>query len=628
MRSRIILLLLLLCLPMLAQRHVRGVHPRHEKVTQQDEAHMDTTGLLVLADKAWAGIDLPQAFTGQGVMVGMTDIGFDFTHPNYATTRITRFWDMVSRDTLQSLTPVFIGRDYDEQELRRLGRSYDALEQTHGTHTMACAVGGDAKYRGIAPDAEVVVVGNVLSNNAWQVDSLQQPKLEERNYKFDEFAYMFDYAAQRGMPCVINMSAGSRQSFGDDFDVYNAKIDSLVGPGRIIVASAGNNGQQLTTLHKPAGKPRVGTRAYIRGSEWCYMFFQTDGDAQCRMWYSNDEGRTKQPLPDDAYMRIDTISDYDGRAVQYLFFEYKKTDKMGYKWLYVTLEGEGEAILYTQGTLFINSEQDDGFNDAERSYGVNFPSAYDNVICVGNTQHRNEHTNYLGQPIDWHVHVPSGTICPFSSTGPRLDGYQKPDICAPGCFITGSVSSFAEEAHPDQRAINDDVERFQVDGRTYAWRTDCGTSLSAPVVTGVIALWLQANPQLTPQDIKEIFRRTARHPDPSLTYPNPIYGYGEIDAYAGLLDVLGMTSIEGLPTYQPRNVQIALEGRTLLLNFAQEEGPVDVRLYNTAGQQVHTARVERGEGVQRIPLPSLPSGIYAVQLRGTSCDGSSLIRIL
>ncbi len=627
MRKCCALFLLVLSITMHAQRHVRGVHPRHEKRTEMAEAHLDSTAGIVTVDKVRQVLNLPQAFTGEGVVVGITDIGFDFTHPTFAQTRFADFWDMLSRDTMNSHTPVFVGRDYEAAEVRNLQHSYDALEQTHATMIMGIAVGGDARYKGIAPEADVLMVNGVLSNNAWQVDSLQLPKLDERNYKFDEFQYIFDRAASMGKPCVINMSAGQRQSFGDEFDVWNERVNELTGPGRIIVASAGNNGKQLTALHKPTEKRSVGSRAYIHDADWCYMFFQTEDDVECRMWYSNDEGQTKLPLPDDAYMRIDTISDYDGRKVQYLFFQHKRTDELGYKWLYVTLEGNGEANLFTQGTQFLNSGKDDGFNDAECTYGVNVPSIYDNVICVGSTHHRHEQNNYKGEPITWHDHSPLGEICPYSSKGPRVDGYQKPDICAPGCYITSSASSFAEEAHPEMRNIDDDVMRFTVDGRTYAWRTDCGTSLSAPIVTGIIALWLQANPRLTPQDIKDVFSRTARHPDPAMEYPNPIYGYGEIDAYAGLLDVLGMTGIEDLPPYQSPNVSFSVDGRTLVVRFAKSCGSVDVSLYNTAGMLVHQVNIEHAEGEQIVSLPPLPPGIFAVRLKGNGCDGSSLIRI-
>lgn len=55
---------------------------------------------------------------------------------------------------------------------------------------------------------------------------------------------------------------------------------------------------------------------------------------------------------------------------------------------------------------------------------------------------------------------------------------------------------------------------------------------------GAIALWLQAYPKLTPEDCLDVFSKTCTHYDSSLVYPNNLYGYGQIDVYEGLKEVL------------------------------------------------------------------------------------------
>lgn len=88
--------------------------------------------------------------------------------------------------------------------------------------------------------------------------------------------------------------------------------------------------------------------------------------------------------------------------------------------------------------------------------------------------------------------------------------------------------------------------------------------MSAPVVTGIIALWLQANPKLTPQQCLDVFSRSCRHYDSSLTYPNNLYGFGEIDAYEGIRMMLGLapTGIRNLDE-QPisRDRTYSIDGR-------------------------------------------------------------------
>ena len=61
-----------------------------------------------------------------------------------------------------------------------------------------------------------------------------------------------------------------------------------------------------------------------------------------------------------------------------------------------------------------------------------------------------------------------------------------------------------------------------------------GTSMACPIVTGVIALWLQVCPTLTLEQIKDVFANTCTHYDEGLSYPNNYYGLGEIDALAGI----------------------------------------------------------------------------------------------
>jgi subtilisin family serine protease len=65
-----------------------------------------------------------------------------------------------------------------------------------------------------------------------------------------------------------------------------------------------------------------------------------------------------------------------------------------------------------------------------------------------------------------------------------------------------------------------------------------GTSMAAPAVAGTIALWMQADPTLTTERIKDIIAHSSRQPDSELTYPNNLYGHGEINAYKGLTYLL------------------------------------------------------------------------------------------
>jgi subtilisin family serine protease len=117
--------------------------------------------------------------------------------------------------------------------------------------------------------------------------------------------------------------------------------------------------------------------------------------------------------------------------------------------------------------------------------------------------------------------VEPGQISPFSSLGPTRDGLNKPDIAAPGQFITASFTqaSEAQGKYPENR--------ITPEGR---YLTIQGASMAAPMVTGIIALMLQQNPSLTPEEIIRRFRYASREDNDTFFAWNKVWGFGKIDA--------------------------------------------------------------------------------------------------
>ncbi len=90
-------------------------------------------------------------------------------------------------------------------------------------------------------------------------------------------------------------------------------------------------------------------------------------------------------------------------------------------------------------------------------------------------------------PDDWS----DDYLTPFSAAGPTLDAFTKPDILAPGAHMVSTIdkhSSLAEE-HPDSLLP-----------QKYFWMA--GTSQASAVVSGLAALTLAENPDLTPDEVK------------------------------------------------------------------------------------------------------------------------------
>ena len=171
-------------------------------------------------------------------------------------------------------------------------------------------------------------------------------------------------------------------------------------------------------------------------------------------------------------------------------------------------------------------------NDGKRR--VPSPAAADSAITVAAVNNRDT------------VNRSDDTIASYSNYGPRDDDNDgdswdelKPDVAAPGSNIK-SVSANSDPVFPGQSRGVADNEYENLDG----------TSMATPLVSGVIALMLEANPTLTPQEVKDLIRNysqvqgSASEPSVSDKWNNK-WGFGLIDASC-LVDVARGLECEGL----------------------------------------------------------------------------------
>ena len=129
-----------------------------------------------------------------------------------------------------------------------------------------------------------------------------------------------------------------------------------------------------------------------------------------------------------------------------------------------------------------------------RYRGITAPGNAPWVLTVGASSH-------MGS-----VDRADDTIALFSSRGPTaIDQVAKPDVVAPGVGIESlsAPNSTLATTHSD----------FLLPGTIalsyLPYMSLSGTSMSAPVVSGTIALMLQANPTLTPNEVKAILQYTS-----------------------------------------------------------------------------------------------------------------------
>ncbi len=147
------------------------------------------------------------------------------------------------------------------------------------------------------------------------------------------------------------------------------------------------------------------------------------------------------------------------------------------------------------------------------------------VFSAGNSGSGNGTLNpYAAAP--WVVSVgatdESGKLAGFSSRGNFGDELQHPSLVAPGTKVASLRSATVTGVSGLGVA---DAQRLTPSEMPY-YTTASGTSFSAPQVAGAVAMMLEANPNLSPADIKDILSRTAT--------PMPNYFYHE--AGAGILN--------------------------------------------------------------------------------------------
>jgi subtilisin family serine protease len=223
------------------------------------------------------------------------------------------------------------------------------------------------------------------------------------------------------------------------------------------------------------------------------------------------------------------------------------------------------------------------FTDGDGYFSISSPGTANGVITVGSYNITDENLGLSGT---------LGGLSYFSSKGPRTDNIIKPTITAPGNRIVSSLSSFDANYQSGGNLFSDITNIFG--NHTYGKMQ--GTSMAAPVVTGIIALWLEAYPQLTTNEVLNIISNSAINNDSYVTetfnyygtnyssIPNVRWGYGKIDALEGIKLIESALSVENLNNQSKLNAYP--NPFTNQLTIESKEPIHKIEIYNLLGQKV------------------------------------------
>jgi serine protease AprX len=127
--------------------------------------------------------------------------------------------------------------------------------------------------------------------------------------------------------------------------------------------------------------------------------------------------------------------------------------------------------------------------------------------------------------------APNGRLADFSSRGDFGSRKYRPTLVAPGTDVV-SLRAAGTNLTGVTGIVNADREQLDPAALPY-YTTASGTSFSAPQVVGTIALMLDANPNLSTAEVRDILQRTATPLPPYYTHE---VGAGMLNAHAAVLE--------------------------------------------------------------------------------------------
>ena len=493
-------------------------------------------------------------FDGSGVIVGMIDTGFDLNHINFksptGTSRISAVYfptdttgaqPVVGADTLP-------GSAYYADQILSLTTDCTAL---HGTHTTGTAAGSymGNPYTGVARGAELVLCG------------MPENELTDVNIA-NSLKFIFHYAALAQKPCVVNMSLSSYAEAHDGSSHLCKVFEELSGSGKIIVVSAGNDGNKEVCLHKDLSSASDTLSTFLSNQYYGYnlnghLSMWSDSEAPFSMRAqvvdrTSGEVLYASPwlsaLPGDSVYAVSSKSDScfarffngewlfaaaveaNGKFHADFVVEAQYINANQAMRLQFTADAPTKLRGWGSSNMRFLSYGFPNHSSGDTSMSISDLCTSDSVISVGAYCSRTSPAVISGVNADVVKGAKLHQIAPFSAYGQDMRGVAHPDVVAPGMAVVSSYSRYNQSMAVSNNWL---TTLEQVDGTTYPYGINGGTSMSAPVVTGAIALALQANPHLCAADVKSLLRLTSTRD--SFVESDPIrWGSGKLNIQAFL----------------------------------------------------------------------------------------------
>lgn len=464
------------------------------------------------------------------VIIGFVDSGIDYSHGDFITaagkSRIRFIWDQTTNSACVGAPSGYsYGDEWTQSDIEsKIADVGYCLTQEdtsgHGSLVASIAAGdGSATnglepagtYAGIAPSAEIIMVKTSYDDS----DII------------DAIAYIIAKASALGKKAVVNLSLGGQSGPHDGTDAFDAAVGGHAA-GTPVVASMGNehadNPHALINV-LPSGTTTVGVDLALSPNSVSAEFWHDAGDEYLvNVSLDGVSGSTQTafnssigPVNLGGYsVYIDNAIFINPNGDEDIYVKVDKSPSLSTAKVNVQFtRAANGANGRIDGFLWWSTKSQTKFaSHSDDAMTIATPATAPNVIAVGSYASKNSWTSTIGPQSDSAVTL--GTISSYSNRGPTRDGRVKPDLTAPGEYIGGVLSINSDPA--SNKKIQDGKHRVNQ-----------GTSFSAPIVSGLIALKYAVSPTASLSDIKAHFNAAATTDTAVGTAtPGNTWGYGKV----------------------------------------------------------------------------------------------------
>ena len=475
---------------------------------------LDVARSSVGADQADEGRDFSMPARGAGVLLATYDSGLDLTHPDFRTlngeTRVRTLWD---QDGVGTPPAAGFGNECGPSAI---DDATCAPEDTdgHGTAVLAAAASSGPQYRGIAPEADLLVV-----------------RSSTLGALIPAMTYAAEFASAAEQPLVFTVSSVGHQGPHDGTSLEAQAIDAYP---HLVVAAAGNEGELAIHATSDLSSSEVATVPLRFGP----ALERQDRRAIVNVWgaIGRDDLEVSVGLVNiSSILEVETATigaGAPGRTDALILGQttigeveldasngrIPANDRVQIT-VGITLndwedapDGPGYIILRIRGSGVMHAWVDspptepfpvqfdiedlfDGQVLGDTASTVSDIATASSAVAVGAYVTRNSAPVETGETLDFDVET--GDVAAFTSRGPSLRPTEtgpKPDLAAPGQFL---VTARSRQSPRDTSTLSD------------LYRVSAGTSVAAAQVAGTAAILLSAQPDLLAGQLKRTLLETA-----------------------------------------------------------------------------------------------------------------------